>query len=402
MIYGQRSTRPFHWLKVAIERGQIAGRISIGNFQGSGFLLDGGALGDDYAGLPLFFTARHVIPGPYRTLPKDITVTFDALTDDPQRGIANVDRLLASSPQSELNYSVLLLDRWPGTISSVNLCPRMPEQGDLVFVLGFPGGRGLQISLDDNIVLPPQHLDGIDLPIKSEVLVYRAPTEGGSSGSPVFNENWELTAMHMGGKREREANFGVPIHALINDARRRLADIALDEDTVARVKAARTDRPVYSSVFISYSHGDSTFADRLFNSLRSAGIRVWYDKQNILPGRDIYDEITKGIREQDRIVICFSSAAIASGWVDAELDRALQRERELFRAAQIRSLPVSTKILIPLDLDGRLLKGEWESGKTADVMSRGIADFRGWETQTTFDAAFQRLLAALRAEPAEV
>jgi hypothetical protein len=350
----------------------------------------------------LFFTARHVIPGPYRTLPKDIPVIFDALTDDPQRGIANVDRLLASSPQAELNYSVLLLDRWPGRISPVNLCPRAPVPGDLIFVLGFPGGRGLQISLDDNAVLPPEHLDGCELPIKSEVLVYRAPTEGGSSGSPVFNENWELAAIHMGGRPDRQANYGCPIHAVMNDARRRLADIVLDEETIDRVKAARTDLPVYASVFISYSRADSTFADRLFNGLRSAGIRVWYDKQNILPGRDIYEEITKGIRQQDKILVCFSQAGIASGWVDAEIDRTLQRERELFRIAQNRSLPAPEKILIPLDLDGRLLDGHWESGKTADVMSRGIADFRGWETQTTFDAAFQRLLAALRAEPAQL
>ena len=171
---------------------------------------------------------------------------------------------------------------------------------------------------------------------------------------------------------------------------------------VARVKSARSPTPDYSSVFISYSHHDSVFADRLFNNLRSQGVRSWYDKQNILPGFDIYDEITKGIREQDKVLFCFSAAAIKSGWVDAEIDRALQKERELFRAARTGDAgsPRRGKPLIPLDLDGQLIEGRWESGKAPDLMSRGIADFRGWQDQSTFDTAFARLLTALQNQAA--
>lgn len=275
--------------------------------------------------------------------------------------------------------------------------------GDPVFVLGFPGGRGLELSLDDNDVVTPPPLTRTRPAVlnPADVLAYRAPTEPGSSGSAVFNENWELVAIHMGADLEAQANYGARIHAVMADATRKLEDVVLEEEVVARVKAASRKAPDYLSVYISYNHADSIFADRLFNSLRSEGVRVWYDKQNILPGYDIYNEITRGVREQDKILLCFSEAAIKSGWVDAEVDRALQKERELFRTAREGATvrPSRSKALIPLDLGGRLIEGRWESGKSPDLMSRGIADFRNWENQSAFTEAFTQLLPALRADP---
>ncbi|MCL4813784.1 MAG: TIR domain-containing protein [Vicinamibacteraceae bacterium] len=418
MIIRTRRTRPFQWLRLAMERGQIAGRVQVGQTLGSGFLMDGALLGEGFAGLPFFFTARHVVPGPHRSLPADVTVRFDALTDDPLGGTAKVERLLTTSRVEELNYSVALLDRWPGHVSPVNLCPRAPAPGDLVFVLGFPGGRGLEVSLDDNEVVATDATgERPALQDPAHVLSYTAPTEPGSSGSAVFNENWELAAIHMGAIREPRVNFGARIHAVVDNARANLEDLVLEEAVIARVKTAGLEAaaahaagapavpaaaPGYASVFISYSHVDSVFADRLFNSLRAEGIRAWYDKQNILPGYDIYDEITKGVREQDKVLFCFSDAAIKSGWVDGEIDRALQKERDLFRMDRTEATPARrsrSKPLIPLDLDGRLIEGRWESGKAPDLMSRGIADFRNWQDQSTFNAAFERLVAALRTEP---
>ena len=400
MIFNDRRTRPIQWLKLGAECGKMAGRVRIGSFLGSGFVIDGRVVGEAYAGLPLFFTARHVIPGEFRTLPRDVTIGFDALTDDPQGGSAGVERLLATSPARELNYSVVLLDRWPGQVSPVNLCPRPPIAGDSIFILGFPGGRGLEVSLDDNEVLAssePRTRPALTNP--DDVLMYRAPTEGGSSGSAVFNENWELAAIHMGAEWQ-QANFGARIHSVMRDAARRLEALVLEEDVAERVKTASRVAVDYSSVFISYSHVDSIFADRLFNALRAKGVRVWYDKQNILPGYDIYDEITKAIKDQDKILFCFSEAGIKSGWVNSEIDRALQKERDLFRTGRESTLGrrSRSKTLIPLDLDGRLLEGRWDSGKAPDLMSRGIADFRNWENQSTFKAALSLLLSALQVD----
>jgi hypothetical protein len=86
MIFRSKRTRPFHWLRLGIERGQMAGRVSIGPYTGSGFVIDGNVVSETFSGLPLFFTARHVIPGDFRSLPKDVSVRFDALTEHEQGG----------------------------------------------------------------------------------------------------------------------------------------------------------------------------------------------------------------------------------------------------------------------------------------------------------------------------
>ena len=63
----------------------------------------------------------------------------------------------------------------------------MPGPDNKVFVIGHPGGGGL--SLGDSQMLASN----------ADKMHYRTPTEGGSSGSPVFNQNWELLAIHHAG-----------------------------------------------------------------------------------------------------------------------------------------------------------------------------------------------------------
>jgi V8-like Glu-specific endopeptidase len=54
-----------------------------------------------------------------------------------------------------------------------------------VYVIGDPRGGKMSFSMPDNLLL--DHA--------SPLLHYRAPTEGGSSGSPVFNDQWDLLAL---------------------------------------------------------------------------------------------------------------------------------------------------------------------------------------------------------------
>ena len=93
--------------------------------------------------------------------------------------------------------------------------PPPSERARRLYIIGYAGGRGLSFSFDDNVMIA----------CSDRRVHYRTPTEGGSSGSPVFNEDgWDVVALHHAGKAKMpklddpasfyEANEGIPIAAI--------------------------------------------------------------------------------------------------------------------------------------------------------------------------------------------
>ena len=93
---------------------------------------------------------------------------------------------------------------------------QMADPGPRLYIIGHPGGRDLEFSLNDNrlVACNPQKLH------------YRTPTEGGSSGSPVFDPiGWQAVGLHHAGQAKMpklngpagefyEANEGISILAI--------------------------------------------------------------------------------------------------------------------------------------------------------------------------------------------
>jgi len=74
-------------------------------------------------------------------------------------------------------------------------------------------------------------------------------------------------------------------------------------------------------VFLSHSHLDKPFIERLANTLKLAGIDCWYDDWEIPPGDSIRQRIFEdGLPNCDVFFVYLTANSIHSKWVQRELD----------------------------------------------------------------------------------
>jgi hypothetical protein len=150
----------------------------------------------------------------------------------------------------------------------------------------------------------------------------------------------------------------------------------------------------FYSCFISYSHEDKAFAKGVHDTLQGHGIRCWLDEHQMNPGDDIYEEVDRGIRLWDKVILCASEHSLTSWWVDSELNKAFEKERKLMKERGHKVLA-----LIPLDLDGYLLSSKFTGSKKDEIQSRLAADFSGWERDNSiFERGIERVIKALRTD----
>jgi hypothetical protein len=71
--------------------------------------------------------------------------------------------------------------------------------------------------------------------------------------------------------------------------------------------------------FISYARQDREFVDRLTVDLRAAGVRVWRDVEQILPGQNWEDSLEKALERAPALLYVSSRHAGQSAWMNREL-----------------------------------------------------------------------------------
>jgi hypothetical protein len=95
-----------------------------------------------------------------------------------------------------------------------------------------------------------------------------------------------------------------------------------------REETARYDKGIPYDVFISYSHDDQLFVDRLVRDLEDRRLKVWRDGFMLLPGQGIIEKVINGIATSRFLLCVLSRKSVRSKWVKKELEVAVTRSLE--------------------------------------------------------------------------
>lgn len=82
-----------------------------------------------------------------------------------------------------------------------------------------------------------------------------------------------------------------------------------------------------TEVFVSHSHADQPFAERLVGVLGHHRVPFWYSDADIRGAQQWHDEIGRALQRCDWFILVLSPDSVASRWVKRELLYALQQER---------------------------------------------------------------------------
>ena len=80
-------------------------------------------------------------------------------------------------------------------------------------------------------------------------------------------------------------------------------------------------------VFISHSSKDEALASKVVSYLEQAGLDVWYDEREIMPGDNWADKVAQGLRESEAMVVLLTPSAMESDFMRRDIDYALTQKR---------------------------------------------------------------------------
>ena len=216
-VYGDTGYQPLQWLQKALERARCIARLGPDKFEGwgTGFLFDGAWIGEKFADRHLLLTNSHVVSDdpevqaqfPNPKGPEENTAVFLG-GDKGGSPELEIRELLWTSPPTELDATLLEIDPPPEGSNPPPLAKSLPPaegEGARVNVIGHPRGLTVRVSLQDNEMVN----------VGDRYIHYRTPTDPGSSGSPVFNQKWQLVALHHASSSALSANEGVRMDRLI-------------------------------------------------------------------------------------------------------------------------------------------------------------------------------------------
>lgn len=214
---------PISFLDLARSAANTVARVVYRNIRehGSGFMISDS----------LFLTNNHVISNEEQA--RRFLVQFDYELDEFKESIPTTifaldpDKFFLTAPETKFDFTIVAIGervRGEKTLADFGYCPLLGGddkhvKGEHVNIIQHPEGDPKQVVLRKN-----QIVARVDT-----LLHYMTDTMPGSSGSPVFNDQWEAIALHHWGapsqtvgpdgkELRRDVNEGVRISAIRKEA----------------------------------------------------------------------------------------------------------------------------------------------------------------------------------------
>ena len=182
-VIGENTLRDVRLLELALEASRAVVRINTGTKLGSGFLVGPG----------LVMTNNHVIGSPETG--RGSAFTFNYQLD--RAGDPAPTRATGAAPgglfytNKALDFTVIEIETSPADPAPLTLSRLRvkPKPDGRVNIIQHPGGHFKKISMTNNLVEFANARD----------LQYLTTTEPGSSGSPIFNDDFRVVGIHHSG-----------------------------------------------------------------------------------------------------------------------------------------------------------------------------------------------------------
>ena len=136
-------------------------------------------------------------------------------------------------------------------------------------------------------------------------------------------------------------------------------------------------------IFISYSHKDADFVDRLGELLSAKGIRFSRDGRELKAGR-LEKQVDRAMRLHELVLIVLSKHSVNSDWVEYEVKKARRLEREAGR-----------DMMIPIALDDEWKRCNWPERLREQIVEYNITDFSEWQKEDELWMQFAKLLTGI-------
>jgi hypothetical protein len=178
-IIGENTLRPIYYLHLALRAAEAVVRIEVpGVGAGTGFLV----------APDLMMTNHHVIADAEQARRAEASFFYELGIDKRERAIRIVgtadDALLFTD--AELDVTLVRLKDPPVLGHYLPLRPARLEQDRRVAIIQHPGGFLKKISIQNNLVAFAD----------ARLVQYYTSTQAGSSGSPVFDDDFAVVAIH--------------------------------------------------------------------------------------------------------------------------------------------------------------------------------------------------------------